>query len=163
MLCIARRSVTLPSVSWQQDVESMLHKLLVAADSNVHQAQRGIIYIDEVDKITRSDNATMTRDVSGAPPASCLFVGVCINIKRVDAHARRQHSGVPVSVLHCHNLARMVINGRARRVVGGGSMSGCWKTGHQDSGWRSGTLARASPASNIHHLVSQGRACSRRC
>lgn len=45
----------------------MLHKLLIAADSNVNQAQRGIIYIDEVDKITRSDNATMTRDVSGAP------------------------------------------------------------------------------------------------
>ncbi len=44
----------------------MLHKLLVAADSNVHQAQRGIIYIDEVDKITRSDGASMTRDVSGA-------------------------------------------------------------------------------------------------
>jgi ATP-dependent protease Clp ATPase subunit len=49
-----------------QDVESMLHKLLVAADGNVHQAQRGIVYIDEVDKITRSDGATMTRDVSGA-------------------------------------------------------------------------------------------------
>ncbi len=43
----------------------MLHKLLVAADGNVHQAQRGIVYIDEVDKITRSDGATMTRDVSG--------------------------------------------------------------------------------------------------
>ena len=51
-----------------QDVESMLHKLLGAADGNVHQAQRGIIYIDEVDKITRSDNASMTRDVSGAAP-----------------------------------------------------------------------------------------------
>jgi ATP-dependent Clp protease ATP-binding subunit ClpX len=57
--------VTIKSVLLQ-DVESMLHKLLVAADGNVHQAQRGIVYIDEVDKITRSDGATMTRDVSGA-------------------------------------------------------------------------------------------------
>jgi ATP-dependent protease Clp ATPase subunit len=51
----------------------MLHKLLVAADGNVHQAQRGIVYIDEVDKITRSDGATMTRDVSGA---SCWRSGI---------------------------------------------------------------------------------------
>ena len=56
-----------------QDVESMLHKLLVAADGNVHQAQRGIVYIDEVDKITRSDGATMTRDVSGVVLTICRW------------------------------------------------------------------------------------------
>ena len=71
-LCIAvheMNALHLRHSSWWwhlQDVESMLHKLLVAADGNVHQAQRGIVYIDEVDKITRSDGATMTRDVSGA-------------------------------------------------------------------------------------------------
>lgn len=66
-----------------EDVESMLHKLLSAADGNVHQAQRGIVYIDEVDKITRSDNASMTRDVSGEGVQQALLKmleGTTVNV-----------------------------------------------------------------------------------
>jgi len=49
-----------------EDVESILAHLLHAADFNVERAERGIIYIDEIDKIARkSDNASITRDVSG--------------------------------------------------------------------------------------------------
>ncbi len=49
-----------------EDVESILANLLHAADFNVERAERGIIYIDEVDKVARkSDNASITRDVSG--------------------------------------------------------------------------------------------------
>ena len=49
-----------------EDVESILHKLYQAADGDVEAAGRGIIYIDEIDKITRkSDNPSITRDVSG--------------------------------------------------------------------------------------------------
>ncbi len=49
-----------------EDVESILSRLLSAADFNVEEAQRGIIYIDEIDKIARkADNASITRDVSG--------------------------------------------------------------------------------------------------
>ncbi|SUJ23991.1 ATP-dependent Clp protease ATP-binding subunit ClpX [Sphingobacterium spiritivorum] len=49
-----------------EDVESILTRLLQAADYDVAAAERGIIYIDEIDKIARkSDNPSITRDVSG--------------------------------------------------------------------------------------------------
>ena len=49
-----------------EDVENILLKLIQAADGSIEDAQRGIIYIDEIDKITRkSENTSITRDVSG--------------------------------------------------------------------------------------------------
>ena len=49
-----------------EDVENILLKLIQAADYNIERAERGIIYIDEIDKIARkSENPSITRDVSG--------------------------------------------------------------------------------------------------
>ena len=49
-----------------EDVENILLKIIQAADYDIERAQHGIIYIDEIDKITRkSENPSITRDVSG--------------------------------------------------------------------------------------------------
>ena len=49
-----------------EDVENVVLKLLQAADGDIEKAQRGIIYLDELDKIARkSENPSITRDVSG--------------------------------------------------------------------------------------------------
>ena len=64
--CIADATVLTEAGYVGEDVESILTRLLQAADYNVEAAEKGIIYIDEIDKIARkSDNPSITRDVSG--------------------------------------------------------------------------------------------------
>ena len=64
--CIADATVLTEAGYVGEDVESILTRLLQSADYNLEQAQRGIVFIDEVDKIARkSDNPSITRDVSG--------------------------------------------------------------------------------------------------
>ena len=64
--CIADATVLTEAGYVGEDVESILSRLLQAADFNVKSAEKGIVFIDEIDKIARkSDNASITRDVSG--------------------------------------------------------------------------------------------------
>lgn len=64
--CIADATVLTEAGYVGEDVESILSRLLLAANGNVELAEKGIIYIDEIDKIARkSDNPSITRDVSG--------------------------------------------------------------------------------------------------
>ncbi|PWH86479.1 ATP-dependent Clp protease ATP-binding subunit ClpX [Brumimicrobium oceani] len=64
--CIADATVLTEAGYVGEDVESILSRILQAADYNVQAAERGIIFIDEIDKIARkSDNPSITRDVSG--------------------------------------------------------------------------------------------------
>ena len=64
--CIADATVLTEAGYVGEDVESILTRLLQAADYNLEKAERGIVFIDELDKIARkSDNPSITRDVSG--------------------------------------------------------------------------------------------------
>ena len=75
-----------------EDVENIILKLLQAADNDVERAQRGIVFIDEVDKITRkSDNPSITRDVSGEGVQQALLKIMEGSVASVPPQGGRKH------------------------------------------------------------------------
>lgn len=87
------------------DVESMISRLLAAADGDVERAQRGIIFVDEVDKIARkSESQSITRDVSGEGVQQALLKIVEGTVCRVPASGRRKNPNMETIEIDTANI-----------------------------------------------------------
>ena len=87
------------------DVESMLGVLLAQADNDVEKAERGIIFIDEIDKIARkSENVSITRDVSGEGVQQALLKIVEGTTVRVAPNGKRKHPNEPMVEIDTKNI-----------------------------------------------------------
>jgi ATP-dependent Clp protease ATP-binding subunit ClpX len=103
--CICDATVLTEAGYVGEDVESILTRLLQAADYDVSTAERGIVYIDEVDKIARkSDNPSITRDVSGEGVQQALLKILEGTIVNVPPQGGRKHPDQKMIAVNTNNI-----------------------------------------------------------
>ncbi|MEO8151123.1 MAG: ATP-dependent Clp protease ATP-binding subunit ClpX [Bacteroidia bacterium] len=103
--CIADATVITEAGYVGEDVESVLSRLLMASDFDVKSAERGIVYIDEIDKIARkSDNPSLTRDVSGEGVQQGLLKLLENTIVNVPPYGGRKHPEQKMIQVNTENI-----------------------------------------------------------
>lgn len=103
--CIADATVLTEAGYVGEDVESILTRLLQAADYDVNAAERGIVFIDEVDKIARkSDNPSITRDVSGEGVQQALLKLLEGSVINVPPQGGRKHPDAKMIQVNTRNI-----------------------------------------------------------
>ena len=103
--CIADATVITEAGYVGEDVESILTRLLQAADYNVEAAERGIVFIDEIDKIARkSDNPSITRDVSGEGVQQALLKLLEGSMVNVPPQGGRKHPDQKMLPINTENI-----------------------------------------------------------
>ncbi|CAN5367571.1 ATP-dependent Clp protease ATP-binding subunit ClpX [soil metagenome] len=103
--CIADATVLTEAGYVGEDVESILTRLLQAADYDVAAAERGIVYIDEIDKIARKgDNPSITRDVSGEGVQQALLKLLEGSQVNVPPHGGRKHPEQKMITIDTQNI-----------------------------------------------------------
>lgn len=104
--CIADATVFTEAGYVGEDVESILTRLLQAADYNVERAERGIVFIDEIDKVARkgADNPSITRDVSGEGVQQSLLKLLEGSLVNVPPQGGRKHPEQKFTVVNTKNI-----------------------------------------------------------
>ncbi|MGE0566578.1 MAG: ATP-dependent Clp protease ATP-binding subunit ClpX, partial [Bacteroidia bacterium] len=103
--CIADATVLTEAGYVGEDVESILTRLLQAADYNVEAAERGIVFIDEIDKVARkSDNPSITRDVSGEGVQQAMLKLLEGTVVNVPPQGGRKHPDAKMIAVNTKNI-----------------------------------------------------------
>lgn len=104
-----------------EDIESILTRLLLAADYDVKQAERGIVFIDEIDKIARkSDNPSITRDVSGEGVQQGLLKlleGSIVNVPPQGGRKHPEQKMIPVDTRHILFVCAGAFDGIEKKIA----------------------------------------------
>jgi ATP-dependent Clp protease ATP-binding subunit ClpX len=143
--CIADATVLTEAGYVGEDVESVLSRLLQSADYDVERTQRGIVFIDEIDKIARkSDNASITRDVSGEGVQQALLKLLEGAEVSVPPQGGRKHPEQKLITINTKNIL----------FVCGGAFSALKKSLNDASNVRPLVTSRRLPMSTKNHTCS---------